>query len=284
MRVVVEGWAVTGPTVDLRDVDADGATVAKAVSEPNEGDATGSELPADGIRYEGPAPGPGHETLCRPSDGDPSLRATLAAAARSRGLSSGVDDEIEAVRSELAALSPPPTETDEQRRRLSEAGSEVERLRERAATLRGRLQARRELGAAEEPVAEELAAAMRRLSEAETERVAAEEALAGARSRAREGYERRERRLSLQDRLANRRREARRELTAAVYDRFRTALDAVPGSATAGPDPGSFAGERIAARYAAIRMADLDAPVVVESDDRTPEAFREALRAPVVTV
>jgi len=291
VRVVVDGTAVAGPAAELRAVDVDAAAVAAAVGAAagSGGDDGRSEDDGDGsasaVRYEGPEPGPGHETLRRPADGRPSLRATLAAAARSWGASAAVDEEIAALRSELAALSPPSTGTADERRRLAEAGEEVERLRERAATLRGRLQARRELDAPEEGVVEELRATIRRLSEAETERAAAREALTAARERAREGYERRERRRALQDRLANRRREARRELAAAAYDRFRAALDAVPGSATAGADPGSFAGERIAARYAAVRIADLDAPVVVEGfDGRDAAAVRETLRTPVVVV
>ncbi|MFB6127167.1 MAG: hypothetical protein ABEJ79_07745 [Halolamina sp.] len=291
--VVVDGRRYSGQGIDLRDEEVAPETVVAALDRAGNAEALDGE-PDDAataasadrtVAYHGPSPGVGHGILREPADGRPTLRATLAAAARSRGLTASVDDDIEGIRAQLASLSVGSASTAAQRRRESAAGADVAELRERVAALRGQLEARREVGAPTEAVAEKIAAAAAELSEAETERVAAEQALADAERRSRPNRAARRRRLRLQDRLANLERDARAELAAAVHDDFAAAAEAVPGAVDAGDDPGSISGDRLAARYAALRVADLDAPVVL-TGGRFPDADAAAatLSTPVVRV
>lgn len=203
---------------------------------------------------------------------DATLLSALAAAARSRGTSASVADELAARRRELADCSVPDVDLAGARERVAEATGTERRLRERVAALRGELTARRELDADTDDRASELSAAAAALSEAETERLAAEQALARANERAREARAARERRLELQDAVANLEREARRELARSVYPTFREALAAVPGGdpGSAGGNPAAYDGDPTAARIAAVRVATLDAPVVVTAG-ATPE-------------
>ena len=190
-----------------------------------------------------------------------SRRRELAAAARSRGRESSVRDEIGRLRGEIAAIDPETIDLAATRRRAVEA------------------EADEALGDLESAAAE--------LSNAQTERIAAEQALERARGRAAAARDERERRLELEDRLRNRRREARRELAADVYPAFRDALGVVPGSdpSTAGSGPAAYDGPRLAASLAAVRIADLNAPVALgreaarwltERGSRPPEAVLDA--------
>ncbi|GAA0234054.1 hypothetical protein GCM10009000_056950 [Halobacterium noricense] len=99
----------------------------------------------------------------------------------------------------------------------------------------------------------------------------------------------------MRDALANRRREARRDLAREVYPAFANAVaafhsevDPVDGrvaDAEVGDDPGDFDGDAVVAHAAAIRIAERSDPVVVGVDrfvDAT--AARDWLRAPVVLV
>jgi chromosome segregation ATPase len=138
-------------------------------------------------------------------------REALVAAARSRGLTASVDDELRAVRERLADLDEPVPSLAAARRRVAEAEADLEARRERVATLRGRLQE-----TDDEALAEEYRVEIRALSEAETERAAAGEALAAARERARQARDVREDRLRLEDRVANLERRTREELVEAV--------------------------------------------------------------------
>ena len=262
----------------------------------------------------------------------PSLWRSLAAAARERGREHRLDDERRRLRGELeAAVADVDAAGDASdaltaaRRRAAAADADVDRLRERAATLRGRLTQARErtdadtaadLGAdadtsATEPTVDslqaEFAAATRALSEAETERVAAEQALARAAERSRSVRDARERRLRLRDALANRRREARRDLAREMYPAFADAMEAfrpdtervasedsaaADGSLTGDPlavqlgdGPENFGGDAVVAHAAAVRVARRSDPVVVAVDRfSSPEEAREWLRAPVVFV
>lgn len=113
------------------------------------------------------------------------------------------------------------------RRRVAETGTAVERLRERVATLRGRLAAEREAGETTASVEAELERVTRELTEAETEQIAARESLDRRRRRVRERRDERERRLRRHDELRNRRREARAWLADRLARPFHDALRAV---------------------------------------------------------
>jgi len=263
----------------------------------------------------------------------PSLWRALAAAARERGREHRLDDErrrlrgeLEAVVADVDAAGDASDALTAARRRAAAADADVDRLRERAATLRGRLTQAREgtdadtgdgsdVDADAESAAEatvdalqaEFAAATRALSEAETERVAAEQALARVAERSRSVRDARERRLRLRDALANRRREARRDLARELYPAFADAVEAfrpdtehVASEGSAAPDgsltgdslavrfgdgPESFGGDAVVAHAAAVRVARRNDPVVVAVDRfSSPEEARERLRAPVVFV
>ncbi|UIP00193.1 hypothetical protein Hbl1158_02145 [Halobaculum sp. CBA1158] len=291
MRLRVGGRTYRGRSLDLR---SRGVTVAEAVA------ALGVD-PADPLATATPEP--------------PPLRRSLAAAARERGHDHPADAAIRRTQRALASatdeverLGDATAELADARERAAAAGADVERLRERAATLRGKLQAMDETDMTIEVNGENgantgvdpiegdarradlesaFADATRALTVAETDRVAAAQALDRAEERARAVRDARERRLSLRDALANRRREARRDLAAALQPAFPAALDRIPGvdADAAGEGPSAFAGEAVAGHLAAIRLADRTAPVVVALDRFEGAASAATrLRAPVVLV
>lgn len=264
----------TGPAIDLRAVDVDGATVAAAIRDP------------DDDRVESPAPGPVHERVGHVhADVSVPLRAALAAAARSRGRSAPQDDAIAAAEAAIADADPVETDLTAARRRLATAEADEDALRERVARLRGRIEARRAVGEATEAVENEREEALRELSTAETERLAAEQALAAARERAREARDERERRLRLADRADNLRRAARERLAGELYPAFADAVERVPGEASPGTEPAAFAGSEATAALAVVRVARVAAPVVVGGEQfGSAAAARERLDAPVVLV
>lgn len=282
-RFVVRGATgetrtVRGRALDLRveSVDpVDPATVRAAVE---------GAPPASGPLLEVDAPQPGRwwPALADPTDDtDPVDR--VVAAARSRGYAPPVLRALAAAERELAAHGVEQVDVRETRRRLAETGADVERLREEVATVRGRLQARRAIDADTDAIEAELNETMRRLTEAETDRVAAEQAHAAAERRVRRARTARRHRLRLQDRVANRRRDARRALVATVADEFAAAVEAVPGDAGLTNAPLGVEGDPVAAGLAAVRVADLDAPVV-DATDRFDSAAAAAdrLETPVV--
>jgi chromosome segregation ATPase len=275
MRVIVDGRTYEGRAIDLTGADVTAAAVVESV-----GAADSS------IRVDCPAPGEVHEHVRRLPPETFDRRAALAAAARALGHASPARSALDEARSELADLSAPPVDVDAARRRAAETGEKEERLRERVAELRGRLQARREIDADTTAVEAQLNEATSRLAEAETERIASEQALERAETLAREARDRRERRLELEDRVANREREVRRDLAAAVWDRFRAALRSVPGTAAAGSTPGTYDGDRVTAALAVARLAPLDAPVVVDGLGRIDgaKAAASVLEAPVIYI
>nr|WP_241154946.1 hypothetical protein [Halorubrum sp. CSM-61] len=216
-----------------------------------------------------------------------SLRRELAAAARTIGLSSSVEDQVIEIRDALAAIEVEPVDLDAARRRVANASGEEERLKERVAALRGGVRARREVEAETDAALGDLESAAAELSAAQSERIAAEQALERARQRAADARDARERRLELRDRLRNRRRDARRELAREVYPAFRDALRGVPGAGPddAGAEPGRYDGPPLAASLAAVRLADLDGPValgaeavgwIVDRGGASPESVVEA--------
>ncbi|WP_050033372.1 DUF7856 family protein [Halorubrum halophilum] len=219
-----------------------------------------------------------------------SLRRELAAAARTRGLSSSVDDELLEIRDAIMAIEVEPIDLDAARRRVANASGEEERLKERVAALRGGVQARREIEAETDDALGDLESAAAELSAAQSDRIAAEQALQRARERAADARDARERRLELRDRLRNRRRDARRELAREEYPAFRDALAVVPGTDPddAGTEPGAYDGPPLAASLAAVRLADLDGPVALGAEaiawivDRGGTAPGSVIDAPVV--
>ena len=195
------------------------------------------------------------------------LRTELASAAHSRGTTPSNAAELEAIRESLAAITPESIDLDPPRRRLAEASGKEERLKERVATLRGDVRARREVDAETDETLAELESAASALASAQTERIAAEQALERARGRAERARDERERRLELRDRLENERRDARRELANESYPAFRDALDGVPGggSARPGPEPSAYEGPSLAASLAAVDIADIAEPAVLDA-------------------
>ncbi|KTG08088.1 hypothetical protein AUR64_00480 [Haloprofundus marisrubri] len=241
------------------------------------------------VVVESPNPNTGYETLWRICEKSTnSLLHSLAAAARSRGRTAPEDDERVNVEATLGSLDVPTVEMTAVRRRVADAGADEARLGERVAELRGRLQARRETDESTEGVGDvrqELSETVARLTEVETERIAAEQALERAEREAADARDARERRLRLEDRAANLARAARRRLAEGVYDEFASALRSVPGEADAGAGPQAFRGDPVTARLAAVRVADLDAPVVLSVDRfDDADAAADALDTPVVRV
>lgn len=260
MRVTVEDRTYTGRAIALTDVSA--AAVVRGIR--READGAGE---AARIQVDCPSPGPVHDHVARLPPRSFDRRAALAVAARELGHTSPARSALDAARADLAKLSPPSVDIEAARRRAAETGAAEARLRERVAELRGRLQARREMGADTTAVEAQLTDAVSELSEAETERIAAEQALDRAEAAARSARDRREHRLALEDRVANLEREVRHDLATAVWDPFRSALRTVPGTATTGATPGTYDGDPVTAALAVVRLAPLEAPVVVDGLD-----------------
>lgn len=274
--------------IDLRETGTtvSAAAVRRAVR-------FGRPVPPDAPEVVCPSPGPVHEYVAHL---EPEMafdrRGALSTLARSRGHATPADAELAAVREELVSLRPPPpADVASARRRAAEAGAETERLRERVATLRGRLSAHRERDGESDAVAEveaTLSETMTRLSEAATDRIAARQRLEHLESEAREARDERERRLELEDEAGNLERAVRRSLADRVYDEFASAVAALPDAfdAAAGDEPGEYGGPPAAAALAVTRLADVRAPVVVSprvvAAFDGPDRASDFLRAPVV--
>lgn len=242
MEFRLAGRTYRGRAVEVRTADATPADVADALG----------LAPAD--------------PLAVVDDDPPPPTRLLAAAARSRGEAPPNADRIAALERELAACDGEigdDVDLPGARERAATAGDDVERLRERVASYRGRLGAARDAGRDPSVAEAALAEAARELAEAETERVAAEQALADARGRARERRDAGERRLRLRDALANRRREARAALASAVYPAFAAAARDLPGDASPGDAPEAFDGDRVTAAIAAVAVAERAEPIVL---------------------
>jgi len=201
-------------------------------------------------------------------------RAALAAAARSRGVETSVDEPLREARGRLGALDEPVPSPAAARRAVAEAESKLDAQRERVATLRGRLEAGED--AETESAYRE---AVRALSEVETDYHAAIERLTAARERARSARDTRERRLRLQDRVGNLERTARQERVSAMRP---TADDTVADAPDA--EAASYAeAAPVTAALALVRVGVVRPPVVLACrrfpDAPTAEAW---LRSPVI--
>lgn len=293
MRVVVDGDRYEGGAVDLRDRDVDADALLAAIrgngADSDDGtdrndtvsrDVESIESGTGSVQVACLPPTPSHDALGHIDNCRTSLRSLLAAAARSRGQRAPQRPAYETVKERLGELQIPDVDVADARRRVAAVGDDEARLREQMATLRGRLQVHRETGTDASEVATALTDAATRLSEVETERVAAEQTLNRQERRAQAARTTRERRLELQDRAANLEREMRTSLAAAVYPAFTAALDsfrdsAIPGDASrdavaldgaaSGDDPSEYGGDLLTAQLGAVRIADLDAPVVVSA-------------------
>lgn len=213
-------------------------------------------------------------------------RTALARAARSRGLTTEYDAEIERLDGEIAACEAELADNGSGdrtaiRRSIAEQGTGTE-LREAVAAARGRLRACRDHGTDTDDAVEALEAAIRELAEHETSAAAARERLERARERSRRRREIRDRRLRLEDRRANLEREARATLVDRLRDEFAAAVDAVPGT----PTPAEpFDADPVPAALAVGHVAALAAPVVFDCElFDSPQAASEWLGAPIVNV
>ena len=177
MKISHEGTVLCGRALDVRDLDVSASDVIAAVR--------GEASP---VTVDAPTPGAIHERVghVRPGMGL-QTRTALAVAARSLGHSTPQDEEIAAVEAKLSELSCPSASTRAARKAASDRGTETERVRERVAELRGRVQAARERGEESTELEAELATAVRELSEVETEAAAARETLVAAREARRTG-------------------------------------------------------------------------------------------------
>jgi hypothetical protein len=211
------------------------------------------------------------------------VRTALAAAARSRGLTTDHDGTLATARERLADLDGEEgeTATNEDARQKAAETADLARLRERVAAARGRLRAAREHGGDVAAASDDLAAAVRELTEAETAAAAARERLDAAREREREVRDRLERRRRLQDRVANLEREARAALVEEIRGEYADAVGELAGT------DGPFEAPAPVAALAVIRLAAVDAPVVLDSGVGRFDSAAEAaawLDAPVIYV
>lgn len=277
MIVRIEDTRLRGRAVRL-DESVDSRVVARAV---REGEATASGRTITVLARE---PHPVHERVGHvyPEMGL-RVRTALAEAARARGLSTPLDGEIREVRGRLRELTVDDVDTAAQRRAVAEASADTDRLRETVAERRGELLARREAGRDTDHVSEEFRDAARALSEAETSAAAARQNLDRRRREARATRDRLERRMALEDDLANLRRRARERLVERLRGAYACGLAAVPGGPDTVADP--FDVDPVTAALAVARVADLDGPVVLACD-RFPSARAASawLGAPVVRV
>jgi len=261
MRVRIGERTFEGRAVDLRGSDCRPERVVRAIRSGETVDTVAGSLAVACLQ-----PAPVHERVgwLRAGMGL-QVRTALAEAARTRGLTAPQDERRCAVGEELATLDVPDgPDTAVVRRREAEADTDIDALRERVATLRGRLAAAREAGRETDDLQQDLAAAARKLSERETERAAAREAVERAREQARTARDARERRRRLQDRRANLDRAARRHLVGEVRGEYIGAVAAAPGRD--GPPVDPFAVDPVTAGLAVCRVADLHAPVVLACD------------------
>ena len=274
MRLHVDGALRTGRAVDCTDLDVTAGAVVDAVG--GDGEAIAVDCPEPGHVHE-------YVGLVRPGR-SVRIRSALAAVARERGLAAPQDDELAAVREELASLAVPEADVAGARERLAAVDEdELARLREDVAARRGAVQARLALDADVEPAREALSAAVAELSDAQMDRVAAEQTLDRARERARTARAKRRERLRLQDRAGNLQRAASEHLAGTLRGEFAAAIEAVPGEGRVPGAPTSFEGDPATAAMAVARLADLRAPVVLAGRwFASAYAAADRLGAPVV--
>lgn len=269
MNVHLDGHSRSGGAVDLVDAGLDPLQVVTEVRSPT--GAINCQSPSIAHEYIGLLPPT--QSLDR--------RAVLAAIARSRGLSAPQAGDLATVREELDAMDPPSVDMSNVHERIAQTGQKRDRLRERVASLRGHVQARREAGLDTGDAASELEMAVGNLAEVETEYAAAQQMFDQARARSRASRDVRERRFQLEDRMANLERAAR----AWLADRIRPVTDTAVHAATWSDANAFDTADDVTAAFAAARVADLSAPVVLACR-RFPDAQAAAdwLNAQVIRV
>lgn len=286
VAVTVDGVCRRGRAVDLRGQGLSASTLVDAVRVAATHGPT--PMPRPSVHVDCDPAAPAHAFVARIPPRSFDLYDALAVTARSRGVVAPSTPALERARDALVAHDADVGTVDRSaaKRRVASAGARERRLDERVATLRGRLDALREVdadSAAVETVEAELSAAVGELTEVETERIAAEQRLQQVERVARSSRDRRQRRLRLADRVDNLRRRVRGELVAAVYPAFAATVEALPGDAAAGDRPADFTGERTTAALAVARLAPLDAPVVLSTERfGSPAEAATRLDVPVV--
>lgn len=205
-------------------------------------------------------------------------RTALAAAGRTRGDETPYDEDIERLERELSALSVEETAAKSYRQELADQREETEALREAVAATRGRLAAHREQGLDTEELERKLEAKIRDLAETETSATAASQQFERARETARTNRDRREQEFKLEDRLANRRRDARRWLVDQLEPEYERAVQELAEERT---DP--FECKPTTASLAVGKIADYDAPLVLETTPfESVDAAHDWLGGPVI--
>jgi hypothetical protein len=267
MKLACRGTIYEGKTVDLRGHTLDGSVIAAAVRGQHRYPAISPVASAAVYGYCGRIhPEMGLRT-----------RTALAMAARSRGCETEYDGRITDLREQLRSETPMEPSLPDRRSQVPE--EEIAELREAVATERGRLQAYQDLDAETADIESDLRETARTLSERETERTAAVESRRQRREAAREYRDRLERRRQIADELANRRREARAVLVAKLTPQFESALDSLPGQTPSDP----FDAPPVTAALGILRLAQSEAPVVLEVDRfQNPTVAADSLDVPVV--
>lgn len=281
--VTVDGVLLRGRALDVRGRGVGREQMLAAVNRASTPAPSPRSPPALRVACDPATPVHGHVRAIPPRSFD--LSAALVAAARSRGVVPDAAGALERARRAFVAASCDLTEIGHTaaKRRVAEAGRDERRLDERVATLRGRLLARRDVGADTDDVEAALAEAVAALTDVETERIAAEQRLRQVERTARAGRADRQRRLRLADRVDNLRRRARRELVASVYDDFAAAVETLPGDARPGRRPAEYVGDDTTAALAVARLAPLRAPLVLSTARfGSPAEAATRLDAPVI--
>jgi len=284
-----------GPVVDLRNPtrsEPPALALTRAIR-------SGCPTRRDAPTVHASPPGSTHAHVAR-IQGDTTIRTrpALVAAAADLGVETSHDDDLAAALRSLRALSPAPiddAELREARRRAADAGAETDRLRERAATVRGQVTALREAAVddathpsgPDESLAEAEAAlsdVTRQLSAVATERVAAAQRLRLLERQARSARDQRNARIRLEDRVENCRRRVRTARVATVSDAF----DAARTELRQRIDHGALADCQpdLLDALAVTRIAPIRAPVFVDGDLADalggPDAAFDRLRAPML--
>ena len=270
--------------------DVDPTAVAAAVRAP-ETDV------GDGVSVSCPHPSEFHHHVgCIYPEMGLRTRTALAAAGRTRGLTTPYDDELRESRQlldDLAVETRPvsihsdqlPDGDGEQR---IDTDSEIERARLAVAAARGRLLERRDSGLDTESAEARLEAAVRKLSEIETTAIATRQETERERERRRARRDAYEEKFRLEDRVANLERQARRYLVDQLREEFHSAVLATPGSPaqqTNFTETQVFDIDAVTAALALSRIGKLRAPVVLAVDRfESPEAASDWLDAPVISL
>jgi len=209
-------------------------------------------------------------------------RTALAKAARTVGGETPYDESLAAARTKLTTLTAEQPAPERDPSTQTGSRGKINRLREQAATLRGRIATRREQGLAVDSVQAELEGVLAQLSEAETAAQAAQQRRDQVRTAMREYRDRQEQRFRLEDTVANLERKARASLVdqyaAEVIDHVQaiTALvDEIPAAETptspqrdesleeTEPAEWLSALDPVVIALALVRFASFDTPVVL---------------------